>query len=100
MLRTLLLLTVISLSALAQSSGSVAFRRAQHLRHGINASEWFAQSTDYSAARLKTYTTLEDSDLMKRMGFDHVRISIDPAVFSCLGQPNCESVQMLDAAVD
>jgi endoglucanase len=99
-LRPLLLLIVFSASVLAQSPDSVAFRRAQHLRHGINASEWFAQSTDYSAARLKTYTTLEDIDLMKRMGFDHVRISIDPAVFECLGAKKCESVQVLDAVVD
>ncbi len=28
-----------------------AFARARHLEHGINASEWFAQSADYSAAR-------------------------------------------------
>jgi hypothetical protein len=100
MFRSLLLLIALGISAFAQSSNSVAFRRAQHLRHGINASEWFAQSTDYSAARLKSYTTLEDIDLMKRMGFDHVRISIDPAVFSCLGAANCEAVQVLDSVVD
>lgn len=98
-LHPLIVLVTINVLALSQSS-DVAFRRAQHLRHGINASEWFAQSTDYTSARLKTYTTLEDIDLMKQMGFDHVRISIDPAVFSCLGRTNCESVQVLDTVVD
>jgi endoglucanase len=35
-----------------------AFHRAQHLKRGINASEWFAQSPrDYSAARTDRYTT-------------------------------------------
>lgn len=100
MFRSLLLVITLGATALAQTSNSVAFRRAQHLRHGINASEWFAQSTDYSAARLNSYTTLEDIDLMKRMGFDHVRVSIDPAVFSCLAATNCESVQALDSFVD
>lgn len=54
-----------------------AFARAQHLRHGINASEWFAQSNDYSAARLSRYSDAADIALMAKLGFDHVRISID-----------------------
>jgi endoglucanase len=56
-----------------------AFARAQHLRHGINASEWFAQSAnDYSAARTNSYTDDSDIALMARLGFDNVRLSIDP----------------------
>ena len=70
MFRTLLAIVLVSVSAFAQASNSIAFRRVQHLRHGINASEWFAQSNDYGTARLKAYTTLEDIDLMKRLGFD------------------------------
>jgi aryl-phospho-beta-D-glucosidase BglC (GH1 family) len=56
-----------------------AFARAQHLRHGINASEWFAQSAnDYSAARTNSYTDDADIALMAKLGFDSVRLSIDP----------------------
>ncbi len=56
-----------------------AVARAQHLRHGINASEWFAQSAgDYSAARTKSYTDDADIALMAKLGFDNVRLSIDP----------------------
>ena len=56
-----------------------AFARAQHLRHGINASEWFAQSaSDYSAARTSAYTDDSDIALMAKLGFDNVRLSIDP----------------------
>jgi hypothetical protein len=99
MFRTLLVI-VLSVSAFAQSSNGVAFRRAQHLKHGINASEWFAQSGDYSVPHLKAYTTLEDIDLMKRLGFDHVRISVDPAVFACLGAQGCGPVEVLDSVVD
>lgn len=56
----------------------LAAGRAQHLRHGINASMWFAQSPhNYSRERLQTYTTADDIALIARMGFDHVRLSID-----------------------
>src|SRR4051812_5019748 len=55
-----------------------ALHRAQHLRHGINASEWFAQSAeDYSAARTNRYTDDGDIALMAKLGFDNVRLSID-----------------------
>jgi len=57
----------------------IAFARAQHLRHGINASEWFAQSaSDYSAARTDRYIDADDIALMAKLGFDSVRLSIDP----------------------
>jgi aryl-phospho-beta-D-glucosidase BglC (GH1 family) len=57
---------------------SLAFHRVQHLRHGINLSMWYAQSSDYSAERLARFTTVEDFQLVKSLGFDHVRLSIDP----------------------
>ena len=66
-------------SATAQSSNDqIAFNRAEHLRRGINASMWFAQSPgNYSVERLRTYTTSDDITLMHQLGFDHVRLSID-----------------------
>jgi endoglucanase len=55
-----------------------ASRRAQHLRHGINTSIWFAQSPGhYSVQRLQTFTTTDDLKLIHQLGFDHIRISID-----------------------
>ncbi len=93
-----LLLLLLSLPLIAQDTP--AFHRAQHLRHGINTSEWFAQSSDYSPQRLRTYTKLDDIDRIKKMGFDHIRISIDPQVFECLRDgANCERVQVLDDVV-
>src|ERR1700757_4478767 len=56
---------------------TVAARRAQLLHRGINASMWFAQARDYSAARLRGYITPDDIALMHAMGFDHVRLSVD-----------------------
>jgi aryl-phospho-beta-D-glucosidase BglC (GH1 family) len=106
----LLLLSIIVLPSCAQTS-SPAWKRAEHLRHGINASEWFAQSRDYSAQRLRTYTTLDDIVRMKQMGFDHVRLSIDPAIFECPLDPQaptnrapaswekCPTVQALDEVI-
>lgn len=82
-----------------------AFARAQHLRHGINASQWFAQSAgDYSAARTNRYTDASDIALMARLGFDNVRLSIDPTPLE--GWPrakdglNSEFLARLDKAVD
>jgi endoglucanase len=62
---------------LSEGGFSCAFARAQHLRHGINASEWFAQSRRLFAARTNRYTDAQDIALMAQMGFDHVRLSID-----------------------
>jgi aryl-phospho-beta-D-glucosidase BglC (GH1 family) len=57
----------------------LADQRAQHLQHGINASIWFAQfPLDYSVERLRTFTTEDDLVLIHRLGFDHIRLSIDP----------------------
>ena len=98
MFRRLLPFLLLSLSLFAQQP---AFRRTQHLQHGINTSEWFAQTTDYSVQRLHTYTTLDDIDRIKKMGFDHVRISIDAAVFECFRwNSNCDRVKALDEVVD
>jgi endoglucanase len=74
------LLLFLSISAFAQQN-QLAFERASHLQHGINASEWFAQSVngDYSAQHLNTHTTAADIALIKSAGFDHVRLSINPA---------------------
>jgi endoglucanase len=82
-----------------------AFARAQHLRHGINASEWFAQSaSDYSAARTNRYIDAADIALMARLGFDNVRLSIDPLPLeqAPLGADglNADFLGRLDKAVD
>lgn len=55
-----------------------AWARAQHLQRGINTGMWFAQSpNNYSVERLRTFTTSADIDLIQRLGFDHIRLSID-----------------------
>jgi len=59
----------------------LAFRRAEKLKRGINASQWFAQVYDkrgYTAEHFQSWTTAEDIALIKSLGFDHVRLSVNP----------------------
>ena len=86
-------------------SPSLAFRRAEKLKRGINASEWFAQVYDkrgYTAEHFQTWTTAEDIALIKSMGFDHVRLSVNPQPMFNEREPNkipAEYLSYLDAAV-
>ena len=70
----LAMLAVVRVSA----QDDLAFHRAAHLRRGINLSMWYAQAQDYSADRLASYTTAADFRLVHDLGFDHVRLSINP----------------------
>jgi aryl-phospho-beta-D-glucosidase BglC (GH1 family) len=56
-------------------------QRFSKLRRGINLSHWFAQSSnnDYSKTHLDTHTTAQDIALIKKVGFDHVRLTLEPA---------------------
>ncbi len=89
----------------AGDSRGVAQARAAHLAHGINASQWFAQVYDpkgYTKEHFETWTTAEDIALIKSMGFDHVRLSVNPQpMFSPnrANEINTEYLGWLDAAV-
>lgn len=68
-------------SAQTATSSSVPASRLAHIRRGINLSGWFAQVYDskgYTKEHLQTWTTAEDIALIKSMGFDHVRLSLNP----------------------
>jgi aryl-phospho-beta-D-glucosidase BglC (GH1 family) len=67
----------------AMAQQTEAFARAQHLKRGINLSMWYAQdhdlyNADGGAEKLATYITPKDFQLVHDLGFDHVRLSIDP----------------------
>jgi endoglucanase len=89
----------------AQGDGSVAQRRAAHLRRGINLSEWFAQVWDsrgYTKEHFESWTTPADILLIKQIGFDHVRLSVNPAPMFRHNQADQippEYLMQLDAAV-
>lgn len=64
------------------SAASVPASRLAHLRHGINITGWFAQVDgidNYTRQHFESFITREDVAQIKRMGFDHVRLGIDPA---------------------
>ena len=61
------------------AQSEVPASRVDHLRHGVNLSHWFAQAGDYSKARLESHTTAADLALIKALGFDHVRFTVEPA---------------------
>ena len=68
--------------SLGQSQpSSVPPARLNHLRHGINLSEWFAQVYDplgYTKQHFESWNTTADIALIKSAGFDHVRLSVNP----------------------
>ncbi len=75
--------------AQATAESDVARRHAQHLRYGINLSEWFAQVYDqkgYTKEHFETWNTAQDISLIKAMGFDHVRLSVNPQPMFRRGQ--------------
>jgi len=83
--RSLLLISLAVVLLLPCSFGQqlagVPPRRLTNLRHGINASEWFAQVYDpkgYTKEHFQAWTTTQDIALIKAMGFDHVRLSVNP----------------------
>jgi endoglucanase len=107
----LIVLMILLASAAPQSNGSesartsLALARAKRLQRGINASEWFAQVYDkrgYTREHFQAWTTAEDISLIKSMGFDHVRLSVNPQPMFNPREPNkifADYLAYLDAAV-
>ena len=83
----------------------VATRRMEHLRRGVNLTGWFAQVYDgkgYTKEHLQTYVTAADLALIKQMGFDHVRLSVNPQPLFQAGHADeipVEYLGYLDTAV-
>jgi len=91
--------------AQAPADAGAAQKRAAHLRHGINLSHWFAQVFDpkgYTKEHFDAYDTAEDMALIKAMGFDHVRFTLNPEPMFRRGQADripAEYLAMVDGAV-
>ena len=81
-------------------SSSVAWKRFQHLQHGIAVSGWFSESGNYSMQQLRAHTTPADLEHIHQLGFDHIRIPVAPEVFQCDGEwDSCERIQFLDQVI-
>jgi aryl-phospho-beta-D-glucosidase BglC (GH1 family) len=83
--RVLLLACALALAAIpagqAAESPGVSAARFARLRRGINTSHWFAQVFDkrgYTREHFEEYITAKDIDLIRDMGFDHIRFSVNP----------------------
>lgn len=74
---------------------SVAFERAATLRHGINLSGWFAGSRDLSPRHIAGFTTNADLREIHAMGFDFVRLGVDPSLIERHGDPDPADPQAL-----
>lgn len=82
---------------------SPAFERAASLQHGINLSGWFASSGDLSQQHFDTFTNEADLKLIHEMGFDSVRLGVEPSLVVRHGQlnpANPEAVAHLDRSID
>src|SRR6202045_2287026 len=103
---TILLIPCFPAAQAQQPSSALANRRAQHLRHGINLSEWFAQVYDpkgYTKEHFQAWNTAQDIALIKALGFDHVRLSVNPQPMFRPRQADelpAEYLGQLDAAVE
>jgi hypothetical protein len=74
---------LLAMTVCAAAQDEMAFARAKHLRRGINLSMWYAQDgqlygADGGAEKLAHYIDASDFKLVHDLGFDHVRLSIDP----------------------
>jgi aryl-phospho-beta-D-glucosidase BglC (GH1 family) len=102
---TSFLLAQTAASSASQETSSLPASRVARLRHGINASNWFAQVYDsrgYTKEHFQSWTTAEDIALIKSMGFDHVRLSVNPQPMMTnhrAGEISQENLGYLDAAM-
>src|SRR6201998_4043341 len=94
----LLLLTASQVS----TAQSMAFERAATLNHGLNLSGWFASSRDLSPQHIANFTNATDLKAIHQMGFDFVRLGVDPSLIERHGEAgpaNPEALTELDHAV-
>jgi len=93
-------LVVAAAACASAQTNSVAWKRFQHLQHGVALSGWFSESGNYSLAQLRATTTPADLEHIHQLGFDHIRIPVDPVIFQCEGTwDSCERIQFLDQVI-
>jgi endoglucanase len=101
----LVMVMITASNSLFAQDTSLAFRRAEHLRHGINLSHWFAQVFDpkgYTKEHFDAYDTAQDIVLIKSMGFDHVRFTLNCEPMFLRGQADRippDYLAMVDGAI-
>lgn len=103
MIRQVACFLVFALTATCASlaeDNSLVWKRWNHLQHGVAVSGWFSESGNYSIQQLRAYTTPADIEHIHKLGFDHVRIPVDPIIFQCDGEwDSCERIVFLDQVI-
>lgn len=88
----------------------VSDERYNRIRSGVNINGWFCQPWNstingkkggFNAEFFRAYITQEDIDIIKSMGFDHIRLPVDPLGFMDVntGQIKPELMPELDRAI-
>lgn len=96
------LLAALFLSLLMMRSLGVEQSRLERLTQGINAAHWFAQA-ELTADNFQNRIQPEDIQLIKQIGFRHIRLPLDPTILFDEEQPerlNSENLPYVDAALD
>src|SRR5690554_2604242 len=81
-------------------------QRFARLARGINLSHWFAQVYDpkgYTPAHFESFITADDLDLIRDLGFSHVRLSVEPRPlmnWDAPGDLDAAYLGHLDKAID
>lgn len=84
-------------------SSSLAAARAENLTNGVNLSHWFwAPYIGDATTAIKQYITQTDVNLIKNLGFDHVRLPVDVSNLMSWNNPsqlNSAMLTHLDSAI-
>lgn len=96
---------LVAASALVAPLNGVPSKRFEYLQNGINSSHWLAQSFQgYNQAHYDNYMSKGDFDLIKSIGFKHVRLTLNPIVLTGKDAPSstltAEGLKVLDTAID
>ena len=83
------------------ATSAVPAERLERLTRGINLSHWMAQ-TGVTPERIRSYITAADARRIRRMGFRHVRLTVDGAWLMLEGTPSwlpAERLALFDEGV-
>ncbi len=97
---TCLVLSLLTLFS-PQSLG-VSQNRLDKLSQGVNLARWFAQ-TELTHETFQNKITPDDVQMIRELGFNHVRLPLDPEILFDEAQPtrlNAENLPYVDAALD
>lgn len=96
------LLAALFFSLQMTRSHGIEQSRLEQLTRGINTAHWFAQA-DLTADNFENRVRDEDMQLIKQLGFRHIRLPLDPTILFDEEQPeqlNPENLPYVDAALD